>query len=391
MWILLSFVLVTGTFATVSLELDWLFNPDMRNFRGTPQQLDWGNMLDRGRAAFPDARLVFISAPAAAFVNAEAIAIGADGQRFRIFFDPTTGAVSGTGRWLNWQRFFRQTHRRLMLPIRMGVTLVGLLSIPLLISLITSFAIYKRWWRGFGKLPGRATGKRVKNPVKRSRHYWGSVHRWLGLWSLWFILLMALTGGWYLLEQWGLGASHRPPPTVEASGKEVLSGHTLDRLVQQATVTYPELDIKRALLAQQDGAVVVLQGQATAALVRPRANQLTFKLTNGALIDLRRGEDLGLHLRIAEAADPLHFGTLGGTPTRYIWFLFGLALSALSLSGAYLYGLRAIRRVPQTGRKLPGAAWLSGWQKLEHIAKWPTLVMVSLALIMAVFHFSGSA
>lgn len=33
---------------------------------------------------------------------------------------------------------------------------------------------------------------------------------------------------------------------------------------------------------------------------------------SGRVVDVRRGEELSLHLRISEAADPLHFGTLGG-------------------------------------------------------------------------------
>lgn len=390
MWILLSFVLVTGTFATVSLEIDWLFNPDMRNTRTAPERLDWGAMLERGQSAFPGARVTIINAPANSFVNAEAIAINPEGERFRIFFDPSTGQVTGTGRWLNWQRFFRQTHRHLMLPIRIGVTIVGLLAVPLLISFATSFVIYKRWWRGFGKVPGRNKRGQANNPVKQSHRYWGEMHRWLGVWSLWFILLMALTGAWYLAEQWGLDAGYQPVPRVEATAEEVLSSDTLNRFVDQAARIYPELDIKRVVLTQQEGAVVLLQGQATAVLVRPRANQLAFDLASGELIDHRRGDDLGLHLRISEAADPLHFGTLGGTATRYIWFLFGVMLSTLSISGVYICGLRAIRGFPETGLKLPGPAWRAGWQKLERVAKWPTLALVVMTLVVAAFYFAGS-
>ena len=390
LWLLLSFVLVTGAFATVSLEIDWLFNPDMRNFQAAPERLDWGAMLDNGRAAFPHARLTMINAPPASFVNAEAIAINPGGERFRIFFDPSTSEVAGAGRWQNWQRFFRQTHRHLMLPIRVGVTIVGLLSIPLLVSFATSFVIYKRWWRGFGKVPGRRKRGQANNPVKRSHRYWGDMHRWLGVWSLWFILLMALTGLWYLLEQWGLDARHQPLPKVEAAAEEVLSGNALNGFVDRAARIYPELDIKRVLLAQQDGAVLLLQGQAVAVLVRPRANQLAFDLASGELINHRRGEDLGLHLRIHEAADPLHFGTLGGTPTRYTWFLFGVMLSALSISGAYICGLRVIRSFPGAGIKLPGAAWRAGWQRLERIARWPTLALVCMTLVVAAYYFIGS-
>ena len=383
-------MLITGTFATVSLEIDWLFNLDMRNIRAIPEQLDWGTMLEHGKSAFPGARLTIINTPAASFVNAEAIAINPEGERFRIFFDPSTGEVSGTGRWLNWQRFFRQTHRHLMLPIQIGVTIVGLLAIPLMVSFVASFFIYKRWWRGFGKVPGRNKRGETDNPVKQSHRYWGDMHRWLGVWSLWFTLLMSLTGIWYLAEQWGLDAGYQPLPGVKATAEEELSGGTLNRFVAQAARIYPELDIKRVVLTQQEGALVLLQGQATAVLVRPRANQLAFDLASGELIDHRRGDDLSLHLRISEAVDPLHFGTLGGTATRYIWFLFGVMLSTLSISGVYICGLRAIRSLLETGSKLPGPAWRAGWQKLEHLAKWPALALVYMTLVVAAFYFIGS-
>ena len=51
-------------------------------------------------------------------------------------------------------------------------------------------------------------------------------------------------------------------------------------------------------------------------------------------------ETARLHQRIAEMADPLHFGSFGGWPIRLIWFLFGAALTTLCFTGVYLYGLR---------------------------------------------------
>jgi uncharacterized iron-regulated membrane protein len=39
-------------------------------------------------------------------------------------------------------------------------------------------------------------------------------------------------------------------------------------------------------------------------------------------------------------ADPLHFGSFGDWPVRLLWFLFGAAMTALSFTGVYLYGLR---------------------------------------------------
>jgi uncharacterized iron-regulated membrane protein len=52
-------------------------------------------------------------------------------------------------------------------------------------------------------------------------------------------------------------------------------------------------------------------------------------------------------------ADPLHFGSFGGWPVWLLWFLFGAALTALSFTGVYLYGLRVadtLRSVRKRGR-----------------------------------------
>jgi uncharacterized iron-regulated membrane protein len=57
---------------------------------------------------------------------------------------------------------------------------------------------------------------------------------------------------------------------------------------------------------------LLLEGQAHAWLVRDRANAVGFDLRDGRLLDRRDGRDMNLHQRIAEMADPLHFGSFGG-------------------------------------------------------------------------------
>jgi len=48
-----------------------------------------------------------------------------------------------------------------------------------------------------------------------------------------------------------------------------------------------------------------------------------------------------VHQRIAEMADPLHFGNFGGLATKLLWLVSGLALCALAMAGAALYSGRA--------------------------------------------------
>ncbi len=386
-WILLSFVLVTGTLATVSIEIDWLFNPAMRNIGDMPDRLDWGAVFDNGEAAFPDDTIGAVLAPVTGFVNVQAIAINKQGKRFRIFFDPVTNDVVGTGRWLNWQRLFRQTHRHLMLPVQWGVTIVGMLAIPLFISFFTGFVIYRRWWQGFFKFPCNHEHVSKKLLIKQAHSYWGAMHRWLGVWSLWFILLMAVTGAWYLAERWGLAACYPELPKVTTDYKVKLTGDMLNKLIDSADQIYPDLDIKLIRRHEKNDKLVLFQGQAEAVLVRDRANQLVFNYATGEMIDKQRGTDISMHLRISEAADPLHFGILGGTATRYIWFVFGVMLSTLSLSGVFLYGLRLMRFASSLRAKPAKLAWLYVWRQQASIVKWATLFMVILSLVLAVFYF----
>jgi len=75
-------------------------------------------------------------------------------------------------------------------------------------------------------------------------------------------------------------------------------------------------------------------------------------------------------------ADPLHFRDFGGLTTKLIWFVFGLALSGLCLSGVWLRVQRlrirsgARHRWPVDGaQRLPDiatgvAVFIGGWLAL---------------------------
>lgn len=87
--------------------------------------------------------------------------------------------------------------------------------------------------------------------------------------------------------------------------------------------------------------------------MRDRANVAGFDLRDGRLLDLQDGRDMSVHQRIAEMADPLHFGSFGGWPVRLLWFLFGAALTALSFTGVYLYGLRVADQFRSARKRRP--------------------------------------
>jgi hypothetical protein len=206
----------------------------------------------------------------------------------------------------------------------------------------------------------------------------------MGVWSLWFVALIALTSVWYLVEQWGGAAPSLPSVDPIAAGNDTRSrtevvpvdAVMLDRIVASAGEQWPGLRIESIWPPARPGNALVLQGQAEAWLVRERANAMAFDALSGELRGIRRGEALALHQRIAEMADPLHFGTWGGLPSRILWFLAGGLMTALAATGVWLYGLRVVGKVP-TPRLILLAAWrgFGRW-------KWLWLALLAIWLIL---------
>lgn len=330
--ILLSFVLITGTLATLGHEIDWLIDPDRRLWPpAVVERYDWQGMAEAARAAYPDWVVEWIEKPLDAWFTAEAVAYTPSGERRRIFIDPATLQVTGDGGWVNAQRILRDSHRRLMIFHPAGIMIVSALSILLLISMVTGLVIYRKFWRGFFKAP------RGRN----ARTLWGDLHRLGGVWSLWFIFLMAITGLWYLIEAAGARApafpvERRNGPTPAGMEETI----PLNALAETARAALPGFDIHQIFPPHHYGEPVRFVGQTDTLLVRDRANAVAVSPLTGDVTAVLDSADLSVHQRISEMADPLHFGTFGGLPVKLLYFVFGIILSGMSLSGIYIYSAR---------------------------------------------------
>lgn len=342
----------SGTVAVFSHELDWL--ADVR-LRAVPNQgpMAWQAVYDGAAAARPGWTIIEVNAPRAPGYSAEALAENADGDWSRVYADPRTGEILGSTSYLNVQRFFRSLHMALFIDvfpiwgIPLGYFVVGLLALVLLASLVTSLLFYRRFWRGFFKLE-RHKGAKV---------FWSDLHKLTGLWSLWFVALIALTGIWYFVE-WKVTSEPVAPEPPAAVGT-VTAAMSLDALVGRAQAAYPNLSIRRLALWDQSAGRIEAHGQDASLLVRDRAAKVWLDPRDGAVLGVQEPDDLSLLHRWIETADPLHFGNFGGLWSKALWFLFGLGLSGLCLTGAYLQAKRQARHRPSAIRRPVLAAYVT--------------------------------
>lgn len=372
--IFMSFICFTGTLAVLSSEIDWLLQPSLRVAPWTVEGEPRWDLIAASAEEWPNAqRVTALQAPVASAFAASATIEHPDGSLGFLHIHPTTGKVQGEAPWVGAQRVLRNMHRHLNLPVKYGVPIVCTLAFLLLVSFATSLVVYKRWWRGFFR------------PIRwrDARTAWGDFHRLAGVWSLWFVLLISLTGIWYFAESTGLDApsmrkGDEPTATVPAGAP------SFEKNLAAAQAALPGLRIERILLPQEPGDVFEFQGQYTALLVRERSNSIMTDPADARVLLVRKGEELSVHQRISEMADPLHFGYFGGYWTKVPWFLFGLLLTALSVSGIAIYGLRV-------GKTIPGrSAMHIAWQGMGHW-RWPAIaaVLTGLALLPALFVGQG--
>lgn len=365
----MAFIMFTGTLAVVSNEIDWTLDPSLRVAPASAQgPVDWGGIAENA-ARYPGVAQVWsMEAPIASAFAVKVTVEDPAGDLFYLHAHPSTGAIQGEGPWVGAQRVLRNMHRHLNLPTEIGVPIVAFLGFLLLISLVTSLVVYKKWWRGFTK-PLR---------TRDARTWWGDFHRLSGVWSLWFVALIALTSIWYFAESLGLYAPPHPEVAVEGDHETVAEG--LRPAFDAALNAYPGLEVRRVILPGEESPVLLLHGDFEANLVRPRSNAVWVDPVTAEVMLTTDGRNLNVHQRISEMADPLHFGDFGGYWTKVPWFLFGLLLTGLSLSGAAIYSLRIAR---ERGGKVRIAHSLTGmWQDLPRW-RWVSaaLIVTGLALL----------
>ncbi len=364
----LGFVCLTGTIATVSHEIEWLYKPELRA-TAVVGETNWGAMWDAAAHAHPAATLGSIGSfernDAAYFVKSVS-ATDVSGKDFTIYADPGTSQVTGHEYGRSFQDFMRALHYYLFAPTAIPLYIVTSLGFVLILSLVTGLIAYKKFWRGFFRMPRWHRGART---------WFGDLHRLAGLWSLWFVTVIGLTSIWYFAEHTGLDFETHAPAVALVADRPAITGVQINEWALLAKEHMPGLAITAISLPYEASEPVIVQGQWQAWLVRERTNAVFINPANNRVIGARAAHKMGAGERIVHTADPLHFGTFGGLLTKLIWVLFGLCLTIMAGSGAYIYAKRT-KIALSSGVTFAFLDYLGAW-------KWPSALAVTAVPVVS--------
>ncbi len=340
--VLFFIVCFSGTLATLSHEMDWLFIPEMR---ATPQiELAPRNEIAANiYEAFPDGTIAYWQTLEEPYL-CNIIHLMQDGQRRYLFANPYTGEVQGIAN-LTFQRFFRDLHYYLFIPFQIGHFTVLVFGFMLLISLLTALYFYKNWYQ---KLFELKTGKGAVV-------FFRSLHRLVGVWSVPFTLLFSVTGIWYFVERANVGGvsdiANTQAPQLEypvadsAAFAQIHRTIDYDQAVIVAQKEITGLTVKDILPPANPQSALYLTGESNEPLVRNRANRVYLHPITFEVLKVQQANALPTVTWLNDIADPIHFGNWGGFATKVIWFLFGLGISSLVLTGIWISQKRKVKGV----------------------------------------------
>ncbi|WP_159025530.1 PepSY domain-containing protein [Aquimarina sp. Aq78] len=343
--ILFFIICFSGTISTISHELDWLIQS---NYRATPQStfVSRNVILNNFAMTFPKAKITYWIRHDEPYL-CDLLYKEENNKLSFVFANPYTGEIQGETS-LTAQLYLRDLHYYLFIPFQIGNYIVLLFGFLILVSVISALYFYKSWWKKLFTLD-------IK---KGSNKFSRSLHRLVGLWTIPFIFLIVIISSWYFAERANI-AGMKPMVNPKHIKLDILNYQKeekssfpftidYDKAVKIAEEAIPHLKVKNISPAIDSTETIYLMGNSNIPLVRQRANRVYINPYNYKVEHIQSAATSTTIMWINDIVDPLHFGYWGGITTKIIWFIFGLFISILILSGIYI-SLKRKARLKQNG------------------------------------------
>ncbi|WP_423185196.1 PepSY-associated TM helix domain-containing protein [Alishewanella sp. d11] len=344
-WLIFCFVCVTGTIAVISHELTWLSNPASR--ATNPDNLPAKPVAELVAAverANPTADVTSVIVLEPYLVHA-VIFSDHDKPQAIAYVNQYSGEIQQINQGITFIGFIRSLHGWLLFPWQssysVGYYLVSAMALVMLGALVTGLIIYKNFWRSF-------TQPKIRfNQSKKT--ILTDLHRLAGVWSIWFLLVMSATGLWYLVQavMWHADIDLEPhAPLVAVTdipAQQSAAPVSFADAMQITQQRFPDFQPSYLMLPEHNRGMYNLIGGGEHIFYDKYSYKLSINPWTGDIAYEKSPETMTPLQTIAHIADPLHYGNIGGIWTKAIWFLFGLLLSGMSITGFMIWGSRTVK------------------------------------------------
>jgi uncharacterized iron-regulated membrane protein len=226
-----------------------------------------------------------------------------------------------------------------------GKVFVFLCGLAFLVLLVTGVILYRK---SFFKVISFRQGISIKS----RKSFFSSLHRILGVWGLFFNILIGITGLWmaYVVINSALKTSDALPDTPPT----VLS---IDRVLEQVKARQPGFEVHYLRFPATPEERLSISGrmQTDPAYYGRYYSRLQVNYRTGEIEQMALLRDKPLLDRFTTILQPLHFGNYAGLLVKIIYSLGGVLPGILSVSGFLIWmtkkGNRELRPDSKKGNK----------------------------------------
>ena len=383
--ILLGIMFLTGTLLVFAPELENAFYAKTRSGEEPlGRYLTFGEIFDNVQSAYPDTRIANIIRSDVGALFGDRLQINTKwGEKALIWVDPGTGEILGASPLEGVRYMLLSFHDSLFTGKGIGQAIVSLLAFSLLVSLVTGLVAYRRFWRGLKTLPPRGRGQRP---------WWGGLHRFLAVWTLPFLVTVAVSGIYYFVVVLGVIPT-KGAPIPDAAEREAalpagFNGAMLDRAVAAALAAAPGQEISAVILPYNDRQGISFYGPTSGTIVNFATTRVIVDPQSAAVLAKVNPADFSPKNRAKHFFDALHHGDWAGNYSRVAWLIFGAMGTVLMFSGAMVYASR-VARMPSavTGRPPAGSAIRRTWDGMI-VIKWALVPAAIIIVGIGAYRFA---
>lgn len=264
--------------------------------------------------------------------------VSPDGRtRWSAFVDPYTGEVL-------WHGADQSLFTPWLLALHMhlhvggwGYVITGLAGAGLVLLGLSGLYLYRDRLGALWRAPMRLNrGPRVAL---------GDLHKWLGVVSIYFSLVLGVTGLIYCVT---IAPGQIAAPKPLAAPFDLAQLAAVEPMLEQTRARFPAGQIKRVAFPSNVKSPLTVLVLERGAPVWRKFSRIEFSPTTGAVRAIHDARDATPRQKFSALLAPLHMGFYGSPLVKWLYAVGGFAPAILALSGTAIWFLRTRKKSSAT-------------------------------------------